>query len=347
MAATASATSVMPARRCFHSPDWSCPTATAVYNADMRSTSSSLDAGGPSVISASSTDEDETDAPDVAALDNPALASPCFEEAGLLPRAVPAPVPAPEDVPGLGRPRAVEAPPSPLVPGRTSAPFTLDRTAAGGLAAAAAPTPVPFESRVVRGSALPPPASPPLSPPLLQSSSIFRFFASSSASMIFATALPPPAARAMPAMASSAAARTSGVAASAHLTTAGSRVLTRLSAAALPPRSSPLASATHCSVCSATLGTLCPSAAATSSVASPRTKQCRTNCSSASWIRATTEVFLSLSLSSIPGSMMRASRDHSLRADRARFPAAATASPTHAMLASLVTTFLSARATSP
>mmetsp|Transcript_27955 Transcript_27955/g.70241 ORF Transcript_27955/g.70241 Transcript_27955/m.70241 type:complete len:223 (-) Transcript_27955:565-1233(-) len=176
MAATASATSVMPARRCFHSPDWSCPTATAVYNADMRSTSSSLDAGGPSVISASSTDEDETDAPDVAALDNPALASPCFEEAGLLPRAVPAPVPAPEDVPGLGRPRAVEAPPSPLVPGRTSAPFTLDRTAAGGLAAAAAPTPVPFESRVVRGSALPPPASPPLSPPLLQSSSIFRFF---------------------------------------------------------------------------------------------------------------------------------------------------------------------------
>ena len=176
-------------------------------------------------------------------------------------------------------------------------------------------------------------------------SSTLAFLASSSASTCLAMDRHPPPARPTAARASMTAARTSGSLWSAHLTMAGTRVLWSAAAAVLSD--SAAAAAIHAIVCAGTLGILCPSAATTSSATSARAKQCRENSKSASWFFCTTEAFLSLSLSSMPGSTSRASDRNSRRNPFASAPAAAHASPTHAMLASFVTTRLMARATSP
>ena len=111
-------------------------------------------------------------------------------------------------------------------------------------------------------------------------SSILAFLASSSVSIALATDLNPPHARAIPAMASSAAALTSGLAASVHLTTPGRSAF--CAAAAGAPFISPHAAAIHSIVCCGTLGILCESAARTSSATSASEKQCVENSSSAS-----------------------------------------------------------------
>ena len=183
--------------------------------------------------------------------------------------------------------------------------------------------------------------------PFAQASSIFAFFASSSASTCLAIVLNPPPARPIAARASIAAARTSGSLWSAHLTIAGTRDLCVAATLDLSLFSSAYAAAIQPSVCAGTFGILCPSAAEASSATSATVKQCLVNSSSASRFFATTELFLSLSLSSMPGSTSLASDRNSLRRPLARHPAAAHASPTHAMFASFVTTFLIARATSP
>ena len=111
-------------------------------------------------------------------------------------------------------------------------------------------------------------------------SSILAFLASSSVSIALATDLNPPHARAIPAMASSAAALTSGLAASVHLTTPGRSAF--CAAAAGAPFISPHAAAIHSIVCCGTLGILCDNAARTSSATSASEKQCVENSSSAS-----------------------------------------------------------------
>ena len=61
----------------------------------------------------------------------------------------------------------------------------------------------------------------------------------------------------------------------------------------------------------------------------------------------TTEVFLSFSLSNMPGSRSLASLLNSFRNPSANAPAHAHASPTHAMFESFVIIFFNARVTSP
>ena len=178
-------------------------------------------------------------------------------------------------------------------------------------------------------------------------SSTFAFFASSSASTCLAMDRQPPPARPSAASASIAAARTSGSLWSAHLTTAGTSALCAAAAAASRHSGASAAAAIQPSVCAGTLGNLCASAATISSATSATEKHRRENTSSASLFLETTLVFLSLSLSSIPGSNSRASERNSRRKPSASAPAAAHASPTHATFESFVTTFFNARATSP